>query len=286
MKKLKPLWNENSRVISSSPEYEIILPAYIGIFLCTVPALRQLFYKEKYRRELLADEKFKENLKEAYSKVIDHWSMSKGEKGGVLEKNSSIEVDVWNYLSEKYYAPNVLTSMSETIQIPQGVKVLDLGCGVCAFTKIFAEKYNASVVGIDISGEKIKKGREKTKGLDVKLYKKDLEEIDTKFMRKIAPKGGFDYIISTSALHMLTSLRSIYEKHSVDDKKIVKLFNTLRPFLKQTGRVVLSDHYEFDFAYQKFIKALSKNGWKRIRSRFFELPTGTEGIRVLKKKGR
>jgi len=285
-KKLKTLWNEKSKIMSESPDYEIILPAYIGIFLCMIPILRQLFYKEEYKKELLADEKFKKIMKNDYNQIMDAWIENKKIEEVDLEKRVELGNEAWNYLSEKYYAPNVLTNMSETIQIPQGVNVLDLGCGGAAFTKIFAEKYNASVVGIDISGKRIEYGRERTRGLDVTLYKKDLKKLDTKFMKKITPKGGFDYIISTSALHTLTPIMTIYEKRGVDDKKITKLFKTLRPFLKQTGRVVISDHYELDFVYQKFIKALSKQGWKKIQIRFFEQPTGTEGIRVLKKRGK
>lgn len=79
-----------------------------------------------------------------------------------------------------------LDLVCKKIGLQKGMKVLDIGCGWGSFAKFAAEKYGAHVVGINVSPEQIKLGRELCAGLPVELELKDYRDIT----------GSFDRVIS------------------------------------------------------------------------------------------
>lgn len=68
----------------------------------------------------------------------------------------------------------------------EGMKILELGCGWGSFAKYAAEKYEAHVVGVNISKQQVKLGRELCKGLPVELRLQDYRKVD----------GQYDAVIS------------------------------------------------------------------------------------------
>ncbi len=72
------------------------------------------------------------------------------------------------------------------INLKPGQKVLDIGCGWGSFGKFAAEKYGAEVVGVTVSEEQLRLGRELCKGLPVELRLEDYRDV----------KGSYDHIVS------------------------------------------------------------------------------------------
>ena len=76
------------------------------------------------------------------------------------------------------------------IGIYQDMKILELGCGWGSFARYAAEKYGASVVGVNISKEQVALGRELCKGLPVELRLQDYRDV----------KGTYDAVISIGVM--------------------------------------------------------------------------------------
>ena len=66
------------------------------------------------------------------------------------------------------------------------MKVLDIGCGWASFIKYACEKYDIRALGITISEEQVKLGRELCKGLPIEIRLQDYREV----------RGVFDRIVS------------------------------------------------------------------------------------------
>lgn len=71
-----------------------------------------------------------------------------------------------------------------------GMQILELGCGWGSFARYAAEKYGASVVGVNISKEQVKLGRELCEGLPVELRLQDYRNVE----------GQYDAVISIGVM--------------------------------------------------------------------------------------
>lgn len=67
------------------------------------------------------------------------------------------------------------------IDLREGMKVLDIGCGWGSFAKYAAEKYDAHVTGITISEEQAKLARELCEGLPVEIKVMDYRDVSEQF---------------------------------------------------------------------------------------------------------
>jgi len=79
------------------------------------------------------------------------------------------------------------------IGLKKGMSVLDIGCGWGSFAKFAAEKYGARVVGITISREQVKLGRELCRGLPVEIRFQDYRDVREKFDRVVS-LGMFEHV--------------------------------------------------------------------------------------------
>ncbi len=71
-----------------------------------------------------------------------------------------------------------------------GMQILELGCGWGSFARYAAEKYGASVVGVNISKEQVALGRELCEGLPVELRLQDYRNVE----------GQYDAVISIGVM--------------------------------------------------------------------------------------
>ncbi|GMR14637.1 MAG: cyclopropane fatty acyl phospholipid synthase [Gammaproteobacteria bacterium] len=74
-----------------------------------------------------------------------------------------------------------------------GMRVLDIGCGWGSFARFAAENYGVKVVGVTVSKEQIKYGRELCADLDVDLKYQDYREVEGRFDRVVS-LGMFEHV--------------------------------------------------------------------------------------------
>jgi len=83
-----------------------------------------------------------------------------------------------------------LELVCKKIGLKKGMTVLELGCGWGSFARYAAEKYDAHVTAVNISGEQVKLARELCQGLPVEVRQQDYREVD----------GTYDAVISIGIL--------------------------------------------------------------------------------------
>jgi cyclopropane-fatty-acyl-phospholipid synthase len=100
------------------------------------------------------------------------------------------------------------------VGLKPGMRILDLGCGFGTFMKYAAEHYGVSAVGVNLSKEQVKFGREACKGLPVEFLEADYREATL--------EGKFDRVISIGLTEHIgyknyKSFFAVAERHLVDD---------------------------------------------------------------------
>lgn len=78
--------------------------------------------------------------------------------------------------------------------VPEGVSVLDLGCGDCSLLKELAEKRRVRGTGVDINGDQLVNGL----AFGFNVYQGDLDEGLTDF-----PDNAYDYVILNQTLQVV-----------------------------------------------------------------------------------
>jgi len=86
-----------------------------------------------------------------------------------------------------------LDMICRKVDLQQGERVWDIGCGWGAFMGFAAEKYGASCVGVTVSPDQAAYGRERYKDLDVEFQVKDYRQFDQK-VDKIVSMGMFEHV--------------------------------------------------------------------------------------------
>ena len=79
------------------------------------------------------------------------------------------------------------------IELKSGQRILDIGCGWGSFVKYAAEKYGAEAVGITVSEEQVKFGKESCKGLPVEIRLQDYRDLGEEFDHVISV-GMFEHV--------------------------------------------------------------------------------------------
>jgi len=79
------------------------------------------------------------------------------------------------------------------VDLKEGERVWDIGCGWGAFMGFAAEKYKASCVGVTVSPDQAEYARNRYKGLDVDFQVKDYRQFDEK-VDKIVSMGMFEHV--------------------------------------------------------------------------------------------
>jgi ubiquinone/menaquinone biosynthesis C-methylase UbiE len=85
-------------------------------------------------------------------------------------------------------------------------RILDLGCGTGRFAFLFEEEKPLSVLGVDLSEQMLNIAREKarSRGSNVKFLQADISKTD------IYGKEKFDFIFSSTTLHFIEDIKSIF----------------------------------------------------------------------------
>jgi len=86
---------------------------------------------------------------------------------------------------------------------PEGLRILDLGCGFGWFCRWARQQGAARVLGIDVSEKMLARARETTADPAIAYRQADLEALDL-------PAGSFDLAYSSLTLHYLANLGALF----------------------------------------------------------------------------
>ena len=86
-----------------------------------------------------------------------------------------------------------LRLVCDKLNLKSGQKVLDIGCGWGSFAKFAAENYGVSVVGITISADQMKLGKEYCAGLPIEIRMQDYRDVNEPFDH-IVSLGMFEHV--------------------------------------------------------------------------------------------
>jgi malonyl-CoA O-methyltransferase len=96
-------------------------------------------------------------------------------------------------------------------ELPQGAKILELGCGTGFLTRrLFAHYPETEITVADISGQMLELCKTNTNG--IKVWKKHFEKCD--FEKKL-PDGNYDLIVSSLSFQWVQNLRKLAERMNI-----------------------------------------------------------------------
>ncbi|MBW2367864.1 MAG: methionine biosynthesis protein MetW [Deltaproteobacteria bacterium] len=156
--------------------------------------------------------------------------------------------------------------------IPEGARVLDLGCGDCRLLGELVQQKNVVGLGVDIDGDALVKGMP----YGLSIYQGDLDDGLTVF-----PDGSYDYVILNQTLQVVKKpLQAIREMLRIGQYGIVGFPNfghwRLRLGLLTSGRAPKSPTLPFEWYDTPNIRVLT------IRD--FMAFCREEHIRIVKKE--
>ncbi len=210
----------------------------------------------------------------------------------MLDKRLTYSCGYWKSAKNLNSAQEAkLDLICKKLGLKKGMSVLDIGCGWGSFAKFAAEKYKVKVVGITVSKEQVKLGREICKGLPVEIKLQDYRSLRGKYDR-IVSVGMIEHVgcknyrkymkvanrcLKKDGLFLLHTIGGNVSVNGVDpwiDKYIFP--NGMLPSVKQLskaseGLFVMEDWHNFGTDYDKTLMAWHKNfieDWDKIKDKY------------------
>jgi cyclopropane-fatty-acyl-phospholipid synthase len=172
-----------------------------------------------------------------------------------------------------------------------GMKLLDIGCGWGSLLKYAAEKYKVKAVGITVSKEQARLGRELCIGLPIEIRLQDYRDLDEKFdciaSLGMAEHVGYkNYRSFMKTAHRCLSNDGSFLLHTIGANKSTFSFEpwinkyifpgAMIPSVKQIGKAVeglfvMEDWHSFGTDYDKTLMAWHKNfndNWDKIKHNY------------------
>ena len=186
-----------------------------------------------------------------------------------------------------------LDLVCKKIGLTSGMTLLDIGCGWGSLLKFAAEKYGVKGVGITLSEEQVKLGKELCKGLPVELRLQDYRDLKEKYDR-IVSIGMFEHVgiknyrtfmkivtrcLNDNGLFLLHTIGCNTSRTMADpwtDKYIFP--GGMLPTIKHIadaaeGLFVMEDWHNFGVDYSKTLRAWFhnfKSNWDKIKSNHYD----------------
>ncbi|OBQ51517.1 cyclopropane fatty acyl phospholipid synthase [Halodesulfovibrio spirochaetisodalis] len=116
-----------------------------------------------------------------------HYDLGNSFYQAMLDKYMAYSCGYWKDADSLEQAQEAkLDLICQKIGLERGMRVLDIGCGWGSFMRYAAEKYGVECVGLTVSSEQVKLGRELCKGLPVEFRLKDYRKETEKFDRIVS----------------------------------------------------------------------------------------------------
>ena len=170
---------------------------------------------------------------------------------------------------------------------------MDIGCGWASFIKYACEKYDIRALGITISEEQVKLGRELCKGLPIEIRLQDYREVRGVFDR-IVSIGMIEHVgyknywqfmqavnnnLHNDGLFLLHTIGSNNSDMCTDAWTNKYIFpNGMLPSLRQLTKAaenifIIEDVHNFGYDYSKTLNAWYENfnrNWKEKLSKYYD----------------
>ncbi len=221
-----------------------------------------------------------------------HYDIGNDLYENMLDKRMVYSCGYWkntNSLDEAQEAK--LDLICRKLQIEEGMKVLDIGCGWGGFAKFVSEKYGAIVDGVTVSKEQVEFARISCRGLPVQIKLQDYRHIEGEYDRIISigmfeHVGYRNYHTFMKVVNRLLSNDGLFLLHTIgrnasvrsNDPWIEKYIfpNSMLPSIKQIGisienLFVMEDLHNFSTDYDKTLMAWFKNfdlNWEKLKSKY------------------
>jgi cyclopropane-fatty-acyl-phospholipid synthase len=221
-----------------------------------------------------------------------HYDLGNDLYRAMLDKRLNYTCAYWKNADNLDQAQeNKLEMVCQKIGIYPGMHILELGCGWGSFAKYAAEKHGAHVVGINISKEQVRLGRELCRGLPVDLRLQDYREVEGQYdavisigvMEHVGHKNYHTYFKvvdrclkedGIAFVHTIGSNRSITTGEPWTDKYIFP--NGVLPSITQLGKAfeglfVMEDWHNIGPHYDPTLMAWHANfnrSWPELKEKY------------------
>jgi len=210
----------------------------------------------------------------------------------MLDKRLTYSCGYWKSASNLDEAQEAkLELVCKKIDLKEGMTILDIGCGWGSFVKYACEKYDVKAVGITLSEEQVKLGRELCKGYPIEIRLQDYRDINEKYDRIISI-GMIEHVgvknydkfmqvvsrcLSDEGLFLLHTIGSNNSDICTDAWTNKYIFpNGMIPSIKQIARsteniFVMEDWHNFGLDYSKTLEAWFRNFKSNWRGKLSEI---------------
>ncbi len=123
-----------------------------------------------------------------------HYDLGNDFYEAMLDRRMTYTCGYWKHAETLNEAQEAkLDLICRKLELEPGMRVLDIGCGWGSFMQYAAEHYGVECVGITISEEQVRLGRERCQGLPVEFRLQDYREVDETFDRVVSV-GMFEHV--------------------------------------------------------------------------------------------
>ena len=186
-----------------------------------------------------------------------------------------------------------LDMVCRKVGLQPGMTVLEIGCGWGSFMKFAAERYGVRCVGISVSEEQTRLGRERCAGLPIEFRVQDYRAVEGRYDRvvsiamfeQVGPKNMRTFFETVRRalvddglflLHTLGLNLSTHRGDPFNDKYIFP--NGHVPSIKQLGEAtetlfVMEDWHNFGADYDRTVHAWHdnfRNAWPQLSKKYDE----------------
>ncbi|MCT4627067.1 cyclopropane fatty acyl phospholipid synthase [Halodesulfovibrio sp.] len=175
--------------------------------LWDVPKLDEFFYRVvkcgvenriKPAKLLWHSARFKllnlETVKRAKRIGEFHYDLGNTFYQSMLDKYMAYSCGYWKDAATLEQAQEAkLELICRKIGLERGMRVLDIGCGWGSFMRYAAERYGVECVGLTVSAEQVKLGRDMCKGLPVEFRLKDYRK-ETEVFDRVVSVGMCEHV--------------------------------------------------------------------------------------------
>jgi cyclopropane-fatty-acyl-phospholipid synthase len=186
-----------------------------------------------------------------------------------------------------------LDLVCKKIDLKSGMTLLDIGCGWGSLIKFAAERYGARSVGITLSEEQVKLGKELCTGLPVEIRLQDYRDLKEKYDR-IVSIGMFEHVgVKNYRTFMKIVKRCLHDHglfllHTIGSNIPETMTNPwtdkyifpggMLPTIKQIanaadGLLVMEDWHNLGLDYSRTLRAWYHNfnsNWEKIKSNRYD----------------